>query len=240
MVADVVRRLAMRDLPEDLAAAHVDRADRAVRRLEQRQPFDAERHLRLAARGITRCRPLRGRAWHSERPPPADEPEPPDVRGPVTALPSTYAMSDCPGSGAMRPLLTTEPARRDVEDAGLRIERAAGPVRAAVLARQPQGAERPVDLAHDGRRVERSEFVLRRDLERLLAQLRREVDEVVGRHALPVERRRLGRERLRRRVPLARHVALRHRPLLDRPHRLAGHAIEHVEERLLGRLRDAP
>src|SRR3954471_4027524 len=46
---------------------------------------------------------------NSERPPPAAEPEPPDVRGPVTALPSTYAMSDCPGSGATRPLLTTDP-----------------------------------------------------------------------------------------------------------------------------------
>ena len=52
------------------------------------------------------------------------------------------------------------------------------------------------------------------------------------------ERRRLGRERLRRPGLLARHVALRHRPLLDRPERLAGHAIEHVEEAGLGRLRD--
>ena len=78
----------------------------------------------------------------------------------------------------------------------------------------------------------------RDDLERLAPQLRREVDEVVLGHALPVVRRRLGRERLRRRVPLAGHVALRHGPLLDRPKRPARHAIEHVEERLLRRLRD--
>ena len=37
---------------------------------------------------------------------------------------------------------------------------------------------------------------------------------------------------------LAGHVGRRHRPLLDRPHRLAGDAIEHVDEGLLGDLRD--
>ena len=71
------------------------------------------------------------------------------------------------------------------------------------------------------------------------AQLRREVDQIV-RHVDALARvgRRLGRERLRRRRLLARHVGLRHRPLFDRPHRLAGDAIEHVEERLLARQRD--
>ena len=48
---------------------------------------------------------------------------------------------------------------------------------------------------------------------------------------------RVERERLRRRVPLAGHVALLDRPLFDRPDRLSGHAIEDEEERLLGRLR---
>ena len=50
-------------------------------------------------------------------------------------------------------------------------------------------------------------------------------------------RRRLGRERLRRRRLLAGDVGLRHRTLLDRPHRLAGNAVEDVEERLLARHR---
>ena len=44
--------------------------------------------------------------------------------------------------------------------------------------------------------------------------------------------------RLRRRGLLRRHVGLRHRLLGDRPDRLAGDAVEHVEPALLGRLRD--
>ncbi len=59
-----------------------------------------------------------------------------------------------------------------------------------------------------------------------------------GRERQPRERRRLGREGLRRPGFLARNVALRHRPLFDRPQRLAGHAIEHVEQSELRRLRD--
>ena len=37
---------------------------------------------------------------------------------------------------------------------------------------------------------------------------------------------------------LARHVALLHGPLFDRPDWFAGHAVEHVQKSLLGRLRD--
>ena len=70
------------------------------------------------------------------------------------------------------------------------------------------------------------------------AQLRREVDQIVDRHARALVRRRLGREGLRRRVPLARHVAFRDRAFLDRPDRLPGHAVEHVQDALLRRLRD--
>ena len=46
------------------------------------------------------------------------------------------------------------------------------------------------------------------------------------------------RERLGRRVPLPRHGASGDRPLLDGPHRLAGHAVENVHEGLLARLGD--
>ena len=67
---------------------------------------------------------------------------------------------------------------------------------------------------------------------------RREVDDVGFEKPLPLERRRLGGEGLRRRVPLARHRALLDRPLFDRPHRLAGPAIEDEHPALLGRLRD--
>ena len=47
-------------------------------------------------------------------------------------------------------------------------------------------------------------------------------------------RRRVGRIRLRRPALLARHIRLRHRPFLDRPDRLAGDAVEHVQPRRLG------
>ena len=51
------------------------------------------------------------------------------------------------------------------------------------------------------------------------------------------KRRRSGRNRLRRPGLLARHVTLRHGPFFDGPQRLAGHAIEHVEETGLARHR---
>ena len=71
------------------------------------------------------------------------------------------------------------------------------------------------------------------ELARLRPQRRREVDQIVLGQPLAIERRRLGRERLRRRGLFARHRRLRHRPFLDRPHRLAGHAIEDVQEAVL-------
>src|SRR4030095_858575 len=46
--------------------------------------------------------------------------------------------------------------------------------------------------------------------------------DIIDRERLTHERRRLRRERLRGPGLLARHVALRHRPLFDRPQRLAG------------------
>ena len=54
----------------------------------------------------------------------------------------------------------------------------------------------------------------------------------------PRKRRRSRGKRLRRRRLLAGHVALRHRPLLDRPDRLARHAIEHIQQAELRGLRD--
>ena len=54
--------------------------------------------------------------------------------------------------------------------------------------------------------------------------------DVVHRHRLPDERRRVRGKGLRRPALFAGHLALRHGTLLDRPHRRAGHAIEDVEE----------
>ncbi len=118
------------------------------------------------------------------------------------------------------------------------IEAGAAPVRTARRARHLQHALLAV-LADDGRRREqRTERVVGDDLQRFGAQLRSEVDQVVGRETLPCERRRLRRKRLRCRCLFARHRRLRHGPLFDRPHRLAGRALEYVREALLADLRD--
>ena len=55
---------------------------------------------------------------------------------------------------------------------------------------------------------------------------------------MPRERRRLRREGLRGPGRFARDLARRHRPLLDREERLAGHAVEDVDEAHLRHLRD--
>ena len=88
-----------------------------------------------------------------------------------------------------------------------------------------------------GRREERTQLDVRRDLLRLSKQLGREVDQVFFLNALKLERRRLGRKRLRRRIPFARHGALFDGLLDNRPHGLSGLAIEDVEEALLARHR---
>ena len=97
--------------------------------------------------------------------------------------------------------------RVDIENIGLRIERAALPVGAARGARQHQRPERRRPLAHHRRREDRAYLVARDQLYPLGAQLRREVDQIVNRHALPLEWRRLGDKRLRRCVPLAGDVS---------------------------------
>jgi hypothetical protein len=106
------------------------------------------------------------------------------------------------------------------------------PVGAAAGARQEDRAE--LSVACGRRRFEdRTVHVLTEGLNRFLSQLRAEVDQIVDGDALAIERRRLGREWLGRRVPLAGDRALRDRSLLDRPDRLARRAIEHVREGLL-------
>ena len=130
--------------------------------------------------------------------------------------------------------------RRDVQHPGFRVDARAAPVGAPHQARHLDSPLRSVRLFVNDRRwrEERPVDVLAKDVERLLPELGREVDDVVDRHSLLVERRRLGREGLRRRVRLARHVAARYRPLLDRPYRLTGDTVEDVRERLLADDRD--
>ena len=76
------------------------------------------------------------------------------------------------------------------------------------------------------RRVNRSGDVLLRHLQRFRPELRREVDEIVVGDALPIERRRPRRNRLRRATPFhPGTVEAGTGRLFDRPHRLAGDAI---------------
>jgi hypothetical protein len=62
-------------------------------------------------------------------------------------------------------------------------------------------------------------------------KLRREIDKIVDRNALALIGRRLGRERLGWRVPLARHFTFLYRPFLDGPDGLTGLAIKYIQER---------
>src|SRR5262249_36273689 len=123
-----------------------------------------------------------------------------------------------------------QPISADIEHAGLGIDRGARPITAT-------GDARHLDCAAlRGRREQRAVVVFADNLDCLLAQLGRYVDEVVLAHALDIDRRGLRRERLRLRGTLAGHAGGRHRLLFDRPYRLARDAIEYIEESLLGNL----
>ena len=87
-------------------------------------------------------------------------------------------------------------------------------------------------------RVDRPDLVLLERLDRLGAQRRREIDQIVVRDPLLIECRRLVRKRLRRRRPLFRHVRLRDRPSRSTATRAAVGAVEHIGERLLCELHD--
>ena len=94
-----------------------------------------------------------------------------------------------------------------------------------------------VGFSSGRRREQWAVVILLQDGQRLLAQVRREVDDVVLRDPLPVEGRGLGRKGLRRRRFFARHRRLRNGSLFDGPDRLARHTIEDVDEALLAHQR---
>ncbi|CUS46044.1 hypothetical protein MGWOODY_Smn2499 [hydrothermal vent metagenome] len=126
--------------------------------------------------------------------------------------------------------------RIDIDLAGLRIVATARPVGAALQARCDQRAERATLLAERRRGEEGSGDIVLHQLERLGMQLGREVDQILGAGPLAVIGRRPGREGLGRRIPFAGHVARLYLALDDRPDRLAGLAVEHIEPGLLARL----
>ena len=121
-----------------------------------------------------------------------------------------------------------------VQHAGLGIGGGAAPVGAAKLARNGNLILRDAERRKDA-------FIARvsqnADDARALRLVKIWVHVGFG-ELQPRERRRLGRKRLGRRRLLAGHVALRHRPLLDRPDRLARDAIEDIQQSELRGLRD--
>src|SRR6267378_340245 len=112
------------------------------------------------------------------------------------------------------------PVGPDIEHAGLRIDRSTSPIAAAA----DTGYLNRATLRR--RREQRAMIVFGDDIDRFLAKLRREIDQILIAQALNIDRRGLGGERLRLRRALARHIGGRHRLLLDRPHRLAGCRVE--------------
>src|SRR5688572_3820168 len=106
--------------------------------------------------------------------------------------------------------------RRDVEDAGFLVERRAAPVATTVRPGYEQQSLRRFGIAEEhGRCVDRTELVAADNLLRFRLQLRREVDQIGLGDTLLIEGRWLRRNRLRRRIPLAWHVALRHGALVN-------------------------
>ena len=114
----------------------------------------------------------------------------------------------------------------DVNDAGLLIGARRTPVRSALIA----GHRDRVNQR--GRRVHPLVARLRHALAHPGVLFRREQPrvDVVGCERLPRKRRRSGREGLGRPGFFTGHVALRHRPLFNRPQRFTRHAIEDVQE----------
>ncbi len=247
VVADVIRGVAVRDLPQDLALVQADCADAPVRRLRDRQALNRESGAATfaAARATRPCgRRRRIRRWrrndgrrsswgrtHGVRVASAGERAAQDV---VHVVLRRIRLDEAERAWRL--------PRIDVHDVRLGIVGPARPHGPSTIDRQRQRAERAADPADDGRREDRSDLVSRDHLLALGAKLGGEVDQVVARETIAVVLEqlpvRVERERLRRRIPFTGHVALFDRPLLDRPDRLPGHAIEHVEKRLLGRLRE--
>src|SRR5262249_43510833 len=100
-----------------------------------------------------------------------------------------------------------------------------------------QRRPRTFGLADHRRRKDRTHFIVLDYLQRLFVQLGSEVDQVAFIDALNFVGGRGGRERLSRRIPRTRNVALLHRTLLDGPYRFAALPVEYIQERLFAGLR---
>src|SRR5438876_7898793 len=124
--------------------------------------------------------------------------------------------------------------RGDVADSRLWITRRARPTCASGDAGQLDRR-----FLKRRRREQRSVVVLFQHGQRLLAQLRREVDDVILRDSLPIKWSGLGREGLRWGASLSGHRRLGNGSLFDGPNRIARHTVKHVAKTLLAHLGDS-
>src|SRR5262249_47751589 len=115
----------------------------------------------------------------------------------------------------------------------LRIVARAGPIRTAISGAERQRGNWTARPAKGGWIKHRSHLEPLGDLERLASQSRREVDQIIDGNRLAGISRRLGRKRLRWRIPLTRYIALWNGTFFNRPNRLARHTIKDVQKGFL-------
>ena len=206
-----LRRIAERHLPRDVATIQVERDQVRVRRLQDRHAVHKPGLGSVDPLGIDFVR----------------------ATGLLAGVVRRLARRSAWRGGGLHLENARAPRGLDEQAAGLRIERAAAPVGAAPHARPRHRA------LQRRRRVERARAGTSSSPP-AAAAFSSGVRSNASSSVTPcvVERRRLGGERLRRPRLLrpARRCAAR--PLFDRPHRMAGDAIEHEREALLGELHD--
>src|SRR4030095_8621223 len=122
---------------------------------------------------------------------------------------------------------------------GFRIITGTGPVCSAVRSTYRERCKRSTNFAEHWWIEHWTHFVDRERLHRLFTHFGCEVNQIIDGHGLPGVGGRLGRKRLRRRIPFPRHVAFWYRPFFYWPDRLAGHPIEHVKKSFFCRPRDS-
>ena len=229
MVLDRIGRVAMGDLPVMFATRQVDGGDGAVGRLEDGQPVDgvlarAETILAADALRIVGARSRAGIAHGGggKRCHPRHAAHIFIFREFRIALHHAHHVGGVLGE--------------DVNAVRFRVVAAPRPVGAALEARRQQRAPGAVRRGKAGRFKRPAGLVALDQRQAARVQLRREVQNRVGIDVLHAVRRGPGRDRLGGRVPFAWHAARRHRQVGDRPDRLAGFAIQHIQPVLLAGL----